>query len=307
MPLQYSWTSPSGELWPAPRSTYNTVPFESLPPLNVSDETETFSYLRPASSDNANNTGAPAPPNGANGTSNGTVNGNGNGTAHADDDDASGSEPSEPEFSPDDEGLTFRDQSPADALALIEQHQAALAPMDMALPPAFLAFMRDPSLGNAVPTCTACYLDVGTKLFKIPRAGPGARALRFLNDQQCCVLWLLLLEPGRGARVIEAYPEWKSDDEHEEDRSEGSHDEDDDVLYDDEEDDGETLDGAIRLRQPRICADSFAEFMKRFWLENTIWFGGVREYPENAELDGYVKACQRIVAERDAAAAQTSA
>lgn len=123
----------------------------------------------------------------------------------------------------------------------------------LTIPATYLTFMNDTSLHERVPTCTACYLDVPAKLVALPGGQPG-RLLRFMNDQQCSVLWYLHLTPDGGSSVVCAEP---ADDDDEEDE-------------DDVED--ETLDDVLELRDVAICAASFEELVHRFWMENTLWF-----------------------------------
>jgi hypothetical protein len=109
--------------------------------------------------------------------------------------------------------------------------------------------MSTAALYGRIPSCTACFYDVGAHLEKIPGGNDDARMLIFLRDQQDCLRWYVLLEPERRHRVGVGY---------------------DDVA---------------------VCAEDFEGFMKRFWIENTIWFAAHEGAPPiEGELREYVDA-----------------
>ncbi len=134
-------------------------------------------------------------------------------------------------------------------------------------PASFTHFFHDATLYARVPSCTACYYELG-QLAPLPgHAGP-ERLLRFLNDQQLCLVWALLLSPNAKAVVVVAVPEMADDDESE-----------------------------PTFIDPHTCAESFEEFMKRFCVENQIWFAAVdREEPLTADLLAYATAAQNAAA-----------
>ncbi|KAI9772812.1 MAG: hypothetical protein M1839_002285 [Geoglossum umbratile] len=135
--------------------------------------------------------------------------------------------------------------------------------LGLKVPPALRVFMLDPSLQGKVPTCTACYLDLSTKLIPLPDENTPGRLLRFMNDQQCCLLWYLHLLPNGQYKVVCASPEFKGGD-----------------------DSGETLDDGIeKLHNLVVCADGLEEFVRRFWVENWAWF----DEHGGRELTGEVK------------------
>ncbi|KAI9768062.1 MAG: hypothetical protein M1840_005096 [Geoglossum simile] len=122
--------------------------------------------------------------------------------------------------------------------------------LGLEVPPALRAFVLDPSLHGKVPTSTCCYLSLSAKLIPLPDEKTPGRLLRFLNDQQCCLLWYLHLLPNGEHKVVCASPEWKKGDVH-----------------------GATLDDRIKkLHGLVVCADGLEEFVRRFWVENWIWF-----------------------------------
>lgn len=125
-----------------------------------------------------------------------------------------------------------------------------LAKVGLSLPPAFLRFFADPTLGAQVPSCTACYWS----LAEVPVPSPvedGAFIVRFLNDQQGCLFWYLYLTPNGDSFVL-CSP----------------------ILFDDYtyqwEDGIANLDEV--LAESYVCAPGFEHFVYRFWLENRIWY-----------------------------------
>jgi hypothetical protein len=163
--------------------------------------------------------------------------------------------------------LDFRNTAPGTLGAELERRTAEAAQLGLALPPTFVSFMSDASLSARVPTCTACYFDLGARLIEVPGILPRARMLRFLNDQQACRLWYLLLEADGTHSVVSALPHWHAE--------------------------GPTLEDAIVPRGIAVCASSFEEFMKRFWIENTLWYALNKGRPAiDGELRAYLDAAQ---------------
>src|SRR5262245_33611379 len=75
-----------------------------------------------------------------------------------------------------------------------------------ALPDAFLSFMRSESARQRIPSCTACYFDAPVRVVAAPPPGNGI-LIRFMNDQQWCLLWFLYVEQtGAHAVVISDVP-----------------------------------------------------------------------------------------------------
>ena len=125
------------------------------------------------------------------------------------------------------------------------------------IPQTFLRFMRDTSLHGKVPSCTACFLSLSEDAIAIPGA-EDYFLLRFMNDSQSCVLWYLLMSRDEIAGVV-ASPYF-----FDKNIFEG-------MQYTDEFDD-ERVNYKNAFKEASICADTFAEFMYRFWVENTIWY-----------------------------------
>ena len=102
-----------------------------------------------------------------------------------------------------------------------------------------------------VPTCTACFLVLSEHL--VPLAD-GQFLLRFVNDSQSCVMWYLWLGREGESKVL-ASPFF-----FERDIFDALNDEENPIEYDE------------AFRHAMVCADSFPEFLYRFWIENTIWY-----------------------------------
>jgi hypothetical protein len=141
--------------------------------------------------------------------------------------------------------------------------------LGLTVPKELVTFLLHPELHERVPSCTACYLDVPTKLVELE--GQPGRLLRFMNDQQCCLLWYVLLEPGGGHAVAAARP-----------------------LHDAEAV-GETLEDVSKPTDVAVCAPSFEEFMQRFFIENSLWFASSKRTPLTAEQRAYAEAAKKAI------------
>lgn len=159
---------------------------------------------------------------------------------------------------------------------MVEEIVAQAKREGLTVPATYVTFMNDASLQERIPTCTACYLDVPTKLVALPGGQPG-RLLRFMNDQQCCVLWYLHLTADGACSVACAEP--ANDDE------------------DEDEADGETLDDFMKLGDVAMCAPNFEEFVHRFWMENTLWFSLYEKTkaPLTPEQQAYLDAVKKVL------------
>ncbi len=150
------------------------------------------------------------------------------------------------------------------ATHLTDMRTAATA-LQLTLPDSFITFLQSPTLQERVPSCTACYLDRGTRLIPCPLGSDGY-LLRFLNDQQWCLFWYLYLTP-RGEHCVVASPAgfdcWDGEAEDEGDEE---------VPEEVSEEVSEGPDQESLERVTVYCAPSFATFLYRFWLENEIWY-----------------------------------
>jgi hypothetical protein len=142
---------------------------------------------------------------------------------------------------------------------------AEAAENGLALPASMITFLSRPDLHGRVPTCTSCYLDLSRRLLDGPEGG---RLVRFMNDQQCVLVWYVLLE--KSGHSVVANPEWN---------------------------DAETdvVDDAMEPRNFVRCAASFEEFAYRFWIENTIWFRKNKNQPLRPREQAYADAARASV------------
>jgi len=128
---------------------------------------------------------------------------------------------------------------------------AQAAELGLRLPAAFRELIQSEILQDRFPSATACYFDLPEKVVPAP-FGLSGHIIRFLNDQQTCVLWYLYL-PARGEPfVLASYP------------VEGA-----DFLEDLNTEDTRAV--AEATSETRIVARTFTEFLYRYWIENTVW------------------------------------
>ncbi|WP_251055943.1 hypothetical protein [Streptomyces sp. ISL-94] len=134
-------------------------------------------------------------------------------------------------------------------LAAVERE---LAEAGLALPGDFAAFYGSEMLSRAFDevSVTACWSHLSGPL-RSP-GEEGARLVRFLRDQQDCVIWYLYLRPSGEAFVVFSHVElesagWWSDGEP-----------------------TEEVRVAVASSLMR-CADTFEEFTYRFVVENELW------------------------------------
>lgn len=121
---------------------------------------------------------------------------------------------------------------------------AEAAARAIALPPLFVKVMGSEAIQDRFPSSTACYFDLPKGLAEAPAALGSGHVVRFLNDQQGCLFWYLWIRPD-GAPVVATAA----------------------TLDPGSEPPPAGPAGAIYE-----VADSFEEFLLRYWLENTLWF-----------------------------------
>lgn len=117
---------------------------------------------------------------------------------------------------------------------------------EVPLPPPFVGFVSSPEPRTRVRSCTDCYLDLAD--FVVPVRGGGS-LVHFLSDSQWVLHWLLYAGREGAEAVVATYEPFGFEGE------------------------GET----VRAFDPAavegwVCADTFSEFLYRFWIENEIWF-----------------------------------
>jgi hypothetical protein len=140
-----------------------------------------------------------------------------------------------------------------EARGMVAEIEAQARGLGLTLPGAFVRLMGSPELQDRIPSCTACYFSLSQKIVPCP-ASDGGYIVRFLNDQQDVLLWYLYLTPAGESGVLVSP-----------------------IGLDDiaEEMPGAALTEEWRrsiLANTFVCAPSFAAFIYRFWLENTLWF-----------------------------------
>ncbi|MFH9795157.1 hypothetical protein [Streptomyces virginiae] len=137
----------------------------------------------------------------------------------------------------------------AEHLAAMERE---LAEAGLSLPEGFAAFYGSEHLSRAFDevSVTACWSHLSGPLPS--PAEEGARLVRFLRDQQDCVIWYLYLRPSGEAFVVFSHLELES------------------AGWWAEGEPTEEVRAAVASSLMR-CADTFEEFAYRFVVENELW------------------------------------
>lgn len=143
--------------------------------------------------------------------------------------------------------------------------------LDVELPSAFRELVLSQELQDRFPSATACYFDLPESIVPAP-FGLDGHIIRFLNDQQICILWYLYLPTIGVPCVLASAP------------VEGA-----DFLEELRPDDEQAIAAARDLT--RIVSPTFGEFLLRYWFENSIWFKKHYKLPlSDAEAD-YLSQC----------------
>jgi len=151
-------------------------------------------------------------------------------------------------------------------IANLESVVAKAQDLNLDLPHPFLRFMRDAGLQDKVPTCTACFLALSEDLIPVVGA-EGHYLLRFVNDSQSCVMWYLCLGREGEAGVVAS-----------------------DYFLEPEIFEAMEYEGVKRedlFPNAFLCADTFTEFLYRFWVENTNWYSLRERLPLTPLQDEY--------------------
>lgn len=126
------------------------------------------------------------------------------------------------------------------------QLSALVGGKTIAMPPAFRKFIDEPEPRLRVRSATACYLDLAE--FPVEVAGGGS-LIHFLSDQQWALHWLIYVGgAGSEAVLVTQTPLGFEADERRFARFDPASDE------------------------ASVCAETFSEFLYRFWIENEIYF-----------------------------------
>ncbi|MFE9634013.1 hypothetical protein [Streptomyces sp. NPDC006463] len=131
--------------------------------------------------------------------------------------------------------------------------EADLAPLGLSLPADFRTFYSSDSLCRAFDevSVTACWSDLSAPL-ESP-AEDGARLVRFLRDQQDCVIWYLYLRPSGETFVVFSHLDLELAGRQELDEAQA------------DEFRAAAAHSLVR------CASTFEEFAYRFVVENELW------------------------------------
>jgi hypothetical protein len=132
--------------------------------------------------------------------------------------------------------------------------------LGLRLPDAFMRLMAAPELQDRIPECTGCWFSLYEAPLVPCSGSEDGFVVRFLNDQQGCILWYLYLTR-QGAEAVLAvgdpYPDAPSPYLER-------------LVRPDE--DGPLTDEQRHavLANTYACAPSFEAFLYRWWLESTI-------------------------------------
>lgn len=169
--------------------------------------------------------------------------------------------------------LAIGEQGTAD----VEEMNAKAAALGLALPEMLVSLFKDEALQRRIPSCTACYLELSPQFVAVPEAA-GKRSpgylLRFLHDQQCCVIWYVWLRQGQPARVIASHFFFERE------------------YFDALQDIEEPVEYETIFDEAVLCAHSVEEFLYRFWIENLIWFAQNRRKPLSLVMGRYLSSAQ---------------
>ncbi|MFF1398845.1 hypothetical protein ACFVZD_34175 [Streptomyces sp. NPDC058287] len=148
-----------------------------------------------------------------------------------------------------------RDAVPAQVTRL-DGLTAELALAGLGLPRDFVTFHADPLLSGSLDhvSVTGCWTDISVPLPS--PVEPGAALVRFLRDQQDCVLWYLYLRSSGEPFIVHSEVDYEYEYEA---RRDG-------IATETNLDDAAEQWAALCW-----CAASFEEFAHRYWIENRLW------------------------------------
>lgn len=139
------------------------------------------------------------------------------------------------------------------------------------LPVAFRELVLSEELQDRFPSATACYFDLPEAITPAP-FGLDGHIIRFLNDQQICILWYLYLPKSGTPCVLASAPIEKAD-----------------FLEELPPDDQQSV--AAARDSTRIVSSTFGEFLFRYWIENSIWFKKNYKLPLTTAEADYLSHC----------------
>lgn len=139
------------------------------------------------------------------------------------------------------------------------------------LPNAFKQLIDSEELQDRFPSATACYFDLPEAIVPAP-FGLGGHIIRFLNDQQICVLWYLYLPTNGTPCVLSSCP------------VEGA-----DFLEELRPEDTRAVAEARNVT--RVASPTLSEFLFRYWIENCLWFKKQYDLPLSRDETNYLSKC----------------
>lgn len=119
-------------------------------------------------------------------------------------------------------------------------------PISQALPSGFTGFVNDPGLRTHLRSATWCCFDLGHRL----QAAPGGQLLHLISDSQSVMHWLLYLGDGGASAVVATRRP---------------------IGFNLDEDEEEAYWPQEQWEYLR-CADTFQEFIWRWWMDNEIFY-----------------------------------
>ncbi|PRY46118.1 hypothetical protein [Umezawaea tangerina] len=137
--------------------------------------------------------------------------------------------------------------------AALREVERAAAAAGVPLPADFLTYQSRSRIRVALDGVSCCWGDL-SDLMPSPFE-PGAHLLRFLRDQQDCVIWYLYLRPGQDAFVVHSH-ELAYHLDH--------------PFEDDSWEPLPELSAEELAAEVSWCAPSFEQFAYRFWIENRL-------------------------------------
>lgn len=173
----------------------------------------------------------------------------------------------------------------AKARATVRDLATQAEQLGLMLPTAFTRLMAAPELYTHIPEYAGCWFNHGEARLDPCPGSDDAFVVRFLNDQQDCILWYLYLTRGGDEAVLavaDPYPDAPSNYLER-------------LARPDE--DGPLTDKQQQavLANTYRCAPSFEAFVFRWWLEASIYMK-VNEYssePLTEEESRYLAHCRR--------------
>jgi hypothetical protein len=168
----------------------------------------------------------------------------------------------------------------AEAQATVRDLAAQAERSGLTLPTAFTSLMAAPELYTRIPEYAGCRFNHGEARLDPCPGAEDAFVVRFLNDQQDCILWYLYLTRRGGEAVLAVgnpYPEAPSNYLER-------------LARPDERGPLTDQQRQAVLAKTYACAPSFEAFVYRWWLEATIYMK-VHEYdsePLTAEENRYL-------------------